>query len=84
MSLNVLANFFFAFFFSFLSDRPTDPTLANPDIDEKHKNKWGWPYKNLKPLQDFLQPELVGNSQEALSMFPQLTKRLLRPELGKF
>ena len=37
VSLNVLANVFFAFFC-----RPTDPTLTN-HINEKYKNKWGWP-----------------------------------------
>ena len=39
VSLNALANFFSYLFFA---DRPTEPTLAN-HIDEKHKNKWGWP-----------------------------------------
>ena len=33
-----MVNIFLAFFFR----RPTDLTLAN-HIDEKRKNKWGWP-----------------------------------------
>ena len=43
VSLNVRAKRFFLAFFC----RPTDPTLVN-HIDDKHKNKCGWPNKENK------------------------------------
>ena len=54
--------FCFWLFFFFFADRPT--LLCRTTIDEKHKNKWGWPnaMRIIKQVKKNISPYVRFNS----------------------